>query len=123
VAFLHTPSSCLEGRQANKLWIRFLYDGTRINEDDTPGSLDMDDNGMVFFSYKILSCLIHFPDTIDVMVERTYRNAARMQLLIHRFLQRLEVQTCVSASGQPLDKLCLRRFATYLHYHCIIHRF
>jgi hypothetical protein len=78
VAFLHTPSSCLEGRQANKLWIRFLYDGTRINEDDTPGSLDMDDNGMVFFSYKILYCLIHFPDTIDVMVERTYRNATSM---------------------------------------------
>jgi hypothetical protein len=46
---LHTPSSCGEGRQANKIWIRFLYDGTRINEDDTPGSLDMDDNGMAFF--------------------------------------------------------------------------
>jgi len=33
--------------------IRFLYDGTRINEDDTPASLDMEDN-----------------DTIDVMVEQ-----------------------------------------------------
>ncbi|KAI0300627.1 ubiquitin-related domain-containing protein [Multifurca ochricompacta] len=31
----------------------FLYDGTRINDDDTPASLDMEDN-----------------DTIDVMVER-----------------------------------------------------
>ena len=29
------------------LWIddRFLYDGERINEDDTPASLDMEDNG------------------------------------------------------------------------------
>ena len=24
---------------------RFLYDGVRINEDDTPATLDMDDNG------------------------------------------------------------------------------
>jgi len=24
----------------------FLYDGTRINDDDTPASLDMEDNGM-----------------------------------------------------------------------------
>jgi hypothetical protein len=30
------------------------------------------------FSYEILSCLTHFPDTIDVMVERTYRNATSM---------------------------------------------
>ncbi|KZT30125.1 ubiquitin-like protein [Neolentinus lepideus HHB14362 ss-1] len=33
--------------------IRFLYDGQRINEEDTPASLDMEDN-----------------DTIDVMVEQ-----------------------------------------------------
>ncbi|EJD06164.1 ubiquitin-like protein [Fomitiporia mediterranea MF3/22] len=33
--------------------IRFLYDGERINEDDTPASLDMEEN-----------------DTIDVMVEQ-----------------------------------------------------
>ncbi|KAI5119520.1 hypothetical protein M0805_002542 [Coniferiporia weirii] len=33
--------------------IRFLYDGDRINEDDTPASLDMEEN-----------------DTIDVMVEQ-----------------------------------------------------
>jgi len=33
--------------------IRFLYDGNRINDDDTPESLDMADN-----------------DTIDVMVEQ-----------------------------------------------------
>ncbi|KAH7879232.1 ubiquitin-related domain-containing protein [Lentinula edodes] len=34
--------------------IRFLYDGARINDSDTPESLEMEDN-----------------DTIDVMVERT----------------------------------------------------
>jgi hypothetical protein len=34
---------------------RFLYDGNRINEDDTPSSLGMEDN-----------------DSIDVMVERQY---------------------------------------------------
>ncbi|TFK51262.1 ubiquitin-like protein [Heliocybe sulcata] len=33
--------------------IRFLYDGQRINEDDTPASLEMEDS-----------------DTIDVMVEQ-----------------------------------------------------
>jgi len=33
--------------------IRFLYDGNRINDDDTPYSLGMEDN-----------------DTIDVMVEQ-----------------------------------------------------
>ncbi|KAL5490616.1 SMT3 [Sanghuangporus weigelae] len=39
------------GKEVNT--IRFLYDGERINEDDTPNSLEMEDN-----------------DTIDVMVER-----------------------------------------------------
>ncbi|CAL1702519.1 unnamed protein product [Somion occarium] len=33
--------------------IRFLYDGNRVNENDTPASLDMEDN-----------------DAIDVMVEQ-----------------------------------------------------
>ncbi|OJA08284.1 hypothetical protein AZE42_03792 [Rhizopogon vesiculosus] len=33
--------------------MRFLYDGARINEDNTPGSLDMENN-----------------DTSDVMVEQ-----------------------------------------------------
>jgi hypothetical protein len=28
--------------------VRFLYDGNRINDDDTPASLDMDDNGACF---------------------------------------------------------------------------
>jgi len=53
-----TKLSKLQGAYANKVGkdvgsIRFLYDGTRINDDDTPSSLDMEDN-----------------DTIDVMVEQ-----------------------------------------------------
>ncbi|KAJ3842179.1 small ubiquitin-related modifier [Lentinula raphanica] len=48
----------LLGAYANKVGkdvntIRFLYDGTRISETDTPHSLEMEDN-----------------DTIDVMVEQ-----------------------------------------------------
>ena len=76
------------------LWItnRFLYDGNRISEDDTPSSLEMEDNGVYrFVSVVVLSslspsisfrllCLEHTradpylsyaTDTIDVMVERT----------------------------------------------------
>ncbi|KAI6011033.1 ubiquitin-related domain-containing protein [Pisolithus microcarpus] len=54
----NTKLSKLQGAYANKVGkdvasIRFLYDGNRINEDDTPASLDMEDN-----------------DTIDVMVEQ-----------------------------------------------------
>jgi len=53
-----TRLSKLQGAYASKVGkdvgsIRFLYDGTRINDDDTPLSLEMDDN-----------------DTIDVMVEQ-----------------------------------------------------
>jgi small ubiquitin-related modifier len=53
-----TKLSKLQGAYASKVGkdvnsIRFLYDGTRINDDDTPASLDMEDN-----------------DTIDVMVEQ-----------------------------------------------------
>ncbi|KAH8980436.1 ubiquitin-2 like Rad60 SUMO-like-domain-containing protein [Lactarius hatsudake] len=54
-----TKLSKLQGAYASKVGkdvstIRFLYDGARINDEDTPASLDMEDN-----------------DTIDVMVERT----------------------------------------------------
>jgi len=54
----NTKLSKLQGAYANKVGkdvgtIRFLYDGNRINDDDTPASLEMDDN-----------------DTIDVMVEQ-----------------------------------------------------
>ncbi|TEB35282.1 ubiquitin-like protein [Coprinellus micaceus] len=53
-----TKLSKLQGAYASKVGkdvssIRFLYDGERIQEDDTPSSLDMEDN-----------------DTIDVMVEQ-----------------------------------------------------
>ncbi|KAJ6632157.1 small ubiquitin-like modifier [Mycena sp. CBHHK59/15] len=53
-----TKLSKLQGAYASKVGkdvssIRFLYDGSRINDDDTPASLDMEDN-----------------DTIDVMVEQ-----------------------------------------------------
>jgi len=54
----NTKLSKLQGAYAGKVGkdvssIRFLYDGTRISEEDTPASLDMEDN-----------------DTIDVMVEQ-----------------------------------------------------
>jgi len=53
-----TKLSKLQGAYANKVGkdvssIRFLYDGSRINDEDTPASLEMEDN-----------------DTIDVMVEQ-----------------------------------------------------
>ncbi|KAJ7054838.1 small ubiquitin-related modifier [Mycena amicta] len=53
-----TKLSKLQGAYASKVGkdvgsIRFLYDGVRINDDDTPSTLDMEDN-----------------DTIDVMVEQ-----------------------------------------------------
>ncbi|KAE9404248.1 small ubiquitin-related modifier [Gymnopus androsaceus JB14] len=53
-----TKLSKLQGAYANKVGkdvnsIRFLYDGARISDTDTPASLDMEDN-----------------DTIDVMVEQ-----------------------------------------------------
>ncbi|KAL0958641.1 hypothetical protein HGRIS_013978 [Hohenbuehelia grisea] len=56
----------LQGGYANQVGknvnsIRFLYDGDRIQEDDTPASLSMDDN-----------------DTINVMVQcATYKGHAR----------------------------------------------
>ncbi|KAJ3806523.1 small ubiquitin-related modifier [Lentinula lateritia] len=53
-----TPLRKLLGAYATKVGkephtIRFLYDGARINDSDTPESLEMEDN-----------------DTIDVMVEQ-----------------------------------------------------
>ena len=56
----------------------FLYDGNRINDEDTPASLDMEDNGA--FSSCLFSCAshsdLHSTDTIDVMVERMYHLAS-----------------------------------------------
>ena len=34
---------------------RFLYDGDRINEDDTPASLDMEENGTLLDALLIWS--------------------------------------------------------------------
>ncbi|KAK7682035.1 hypothetical protein QCA50_014999 [Cerrena zonata] len=53
-----TKLSKLQSAYASKVGkdvgsIRFLYDGDRVNENDTPASLDMEDN-----------------DAIDVMVEQ-----------------------------------------------------
>ncbi|KAH8985410.1 small ubiquitin-like modifier [Lactarius akahatsu] len=50
-----TKLSKLQGAYASKVGkdvssIRFLYDGARINDEDTPASLDMEDNG-AFASY------------------------------------------------------------------------
>ncbi|KAH9961908.1 small ubiquitin-like modifier [Russula dissimulans] len=57
-----TKLSKLQGLYANKVGkdvsrISFLYDGARINDDDTPHSLDMQDNGFFFYA-----------DTMEVMV-------------------------------------------------------
>jgi hypothetical protein len=52
---------------------RFLYDGVRINDDDTPASLDMEDNGAFLrpiFVHFLSSDHTNSSDTIDVMVER-----------------------------------------------------
>ncbi|KAG8680022.1 hypothetical protein FRC09_018498, partial [Ceratobasidium sp. 395] len=54
----NTKLKKLQGAYATKVGkdintIRFLYDGNRINEDETPASLDMEND-----------------DTIDVMVEQ-----------------------------------------------------
>lgn len=52
---------------------RFLYDGERINEDDTPALLDMEDNGKISLSQRnshVLNDDDLVSDTIDVMVER-----------------------------------------------------
>ena len=48
----------------------FLYDGNRINEDDTPTSLEMEDNGKSIFFSRNECKLTPIADTIDVMVER-----------------------------------------------------
>ncbi|KAG2123237.1 ubiquitin-related domain-containing protein [Suillus clintonianus] len=66
----NTKLSKLQGAYATKVGkdvgsIRFLYDGSRINDDDTPASLDMEDN-----------------DTIDVMVERAHSSSFFIAFLI-----------------------------------------
>jgi hypothetical protein len=78
------PSFCFasRGKKNKQISIRFLYDGTRINEEDTPATLDMEDNGQqpppiqsLFFVSVSHAHVVPYgiPDTIDVMVERTSR--------------------------------------------------
>ncbi|KAI6008836.1 ubiquitin-related domain-containing protein [Pisolithus orientalis] len=73
----NTKLSKLQGAYANKVGkdvasIRFLYDGSRINEDDTPASLDMEDNGESVISFEFWDSEMTpiITDTIDVMVEQ-----------------------------------------------------
>lgn len=47
-------SSIFLGILAFPFWNRFLYDGERIQEDDTPSSLDMEDNGEPLHSSLLL---------------------------------------------------------------------
>ena len=42
---------------------RFLYDGARIQDDDTPASLDMEDNGMFKRTFSFQSLTQHSPPT------------------------------------------------------------
>lgn len=73
---------CFAREKNKQISIRFLYDGTRINEEDTPATLDMEDNGQqpppiqsLFFVSVSHAHVVPYgiPDTIDVMVERTSR--------------------------------------------------
>ncbi|KAF9653604.1 hypothetical protein BDM02DRAFT_3182615 [Thelephora ganbajun] len=82
----NTKLSKLQAAYANKVGkdvgtIRFLYDGNRINDDDTPASLEMEDNGQYDPSLPPLISLLLLhadldsfvgghTDTIDVMVEQ-----------------------------------------------------
>lgn len=54
---------------------RFLYDGNRINEDDTPATLDMEDNGArvvtSFYSRTNDFCSVFFPPRHDRCDGRT----------------------------------------------------
>lgn len=46
--------NCVGSQFAEQPLIRFLYDGSRINDDDTPASLEMEDNGEPFSSVVYL---------------------------------------------------------------------
>jgi hypothetical protein len=49
--------------------LRFLYEGNEIADDDTPASLNMEDDGLFLFPSQVSNSLI-FVDSIDAMVER-----------------------------------------------------
>ena len=104
---------------------RFLYDGTRINDDDTPNSLDMEDNGEASF-LAMCPPLTSSPDTIDVMVERSYpSHSLRQSTEISRICRgRREVTALI-----PFHKLypafpCCRHCHSHsLVYLSLYHRF
>ncbi|KAH9053764.1 small ubiquitin-related modifier [Lactarius vividus] len=47
---------------------RFSYDGTQINGHDTPGSLDMEDNGRVLFICTIDVMILQISYSISVLL-------------------------------------------------------
>ena len=95
-------------RACNSGVARFLYDGNRINDEDTPALLDMEDNGQSSHSSPLPFLTSPFPllrhadsnsfvgdhtDTIDVMVERSwfcFFASLSRHLLTREFQQRLE---------------------------------
>jgi hypothetical protein len=52
VFFLNETGMCLLTLE-DAVKNRFLYDGNRINDDDTPATLDMEDGGMWFSIYYV----------------------------------------------------------------------
>ena len=97
---------------------RFLYDGERITDDDTPSSLDMDDNGTSLTFFALLQrradIIIRSPDTIDVMVERMTRIFSRgtnIADLVHpqRWEAPREARSLHRSplSGVPLPYFCI----------------
>ena len=57
---------------------RFLYDGNRINDDDTPASLDMDDNGQSNPCIS-LSSEHHFPPCCVMLIQSTLLAVIQIQ--------------------------------------------
>jgi len=114
-----------------------LYDGNRINDDDTPASLEMEDNGRYTPSSlppfpTLFSLLLRRADpksfvggrtdTIDVMVERPWFYSSTSlvhHLLTHRFEQRSEgvdkVPTHLYVAHQPPCYRCTYALLSYLH--------
>ncbi|THH12478.1 hypothetical protein EW146_g7661 [Bondarzewia mesenterica] len=99
----NTKLSKLQGAYANKVGkdvgsIRFLYDGSRITDDDTPASLDMEDN-----------------DTIDVMVEPPTNPAAAIAPFDTLTPTTPPFNTALSEKGadaKPEAELCVTVLAT-----------
>ncbi|KAH9051324.1 ubiquitin-related domain-containing protein [Lactarius deliciosus] len=109
-----TKLSKLQGAYASKVGkdvssIRFLYDGARINDEDTPASLDMEDNG-AFASY--VSTFVHL-GLIGVL-HRHYRRDGRAYVasLLSRtvsdprpdFFQRLAGAGSSDATNSPFPR-------------------